>query len=164
MSSYDSMKSKLAPLGVYTLAAGSEIDCELQAYGCGLDVLFDKLDEFEREAFIATAESYGLSEWERFLEKEREEQPTASRRALLLGYEQGLRLGARASDFAHFLASCGLEQAVVREYPADQRLEIEIGDVLDEGRKSLVGKKITQALPAHLNATITFRDNTSISV
>ena len=136
MSSYDSMKSKLAPLGVYTLAAGSEIDCELQAYGCGLDVLFDKLDEFEREAFIATAESYGLSEWERFLEKERAEQPTASRRALLLGYEQGLRLGARASDFAHFLASCGLEQAVVREYPADQRLmEIKTFERIDEQTK-----------------------------
>ena len=70
MTSYESMRSKLLPLGLYRLAQGDVTDSELKAYAEGLDILFDALDEMERESFIPTAQSYGLSEREKFIFKE----------------------------------------------------------------------------------------------
>ena len=83
-NSYASMKAKLAPLGIYTLAEGSVTDCELKAYAAGIDRLFDTLDIAERESFIETAETYGLSEREKFADKEKPELPVNTRRELLL--------------------------------------------------------------------------------
>ena len=77
-NSYASMKAKLAPLGIYTLAEGSVTDCELKAYAAGIDRLFDTLDIAERESFIETAETYGLSEREKFADKEKPELPVSS--------------------------------------------------------------------------------------
>ena len=82
------MRGKLQPLRLYTLAPGSETDHELHAYAAGLDPMFHELTVAAREAFIQTAESYGLSEREKFIEKEKAELSAASRRELLLGSEQ----------------------------------------------------------------------------
>ena len=85
-NSYASMKAKLAPLGIYTLAEGSVTDCELKAYAAGIDRLFDTLDIAERESFIETAETYGLSEREKFADKEKP--PRMRRLCLSSGKEQ----------------------------------------------------------------------------
>lgn len=158
MGSYDSMRSKLEPIGVYSLASGDVTDCELKAYACGLDPLFDELEEFEREGFIATAESYGLSERERFLEREKPDLSTARRRELLIALEQGLGMKATPADFIRFFYNCGLEQVSITEYPGRQRVMVYLDDDLNEGQKRLIVKKTAQVSPAHLNVTITFHD------
>ena len=115
MSSYDSMRGKLQPLRLYTLAPGSETDHELHAYAAGLDPMFHELTVAAREAFIQTAESYGLSEREKFIEKEKAELSAASRRELLLGSEQPYD-ERTPSGFQAFLENiCGLEEAHFQE-------------------------------------------------
>ena len=163
MGSYESMHAKLEPLHLYTLAQGGEVDCELKAYACGLDPLFGALDVMLREAFIATAESYGLSERERFLEKERSGLSVARRRELLTGYETE-NDDATADGFLLFLTHCGLEQATVSENPTSNRLSVYIADDLDAAQKSLIGEKIAKAAPSHLDTMIHFHDGTGVTV
>ncbi len=164
MGSYDSMKSKLEPIGVYSLAPGDITDCELKAYACGLDPLFDKLEEFEREGFIATAESYGLSEREKFLDREKPGLTTARRRELLIALEQSLGMKATPSEFLEYLQNCGLEQVTISEYPTRQRLSVFIDDDLNAGQKRLIVKKTAAAAPAHLNVMIHFHDGSQENV
>ena len=164
MSSYDSMRGKLQPLRLYTLAPGSETDHELHAYAAGLDPMFHELTVAAREAFIQTAESYGLSEREKFSEKEKAELSAASRRELLLGSEQPYD-ERTPSGFQAFLENiCGLAEAHFQEHPSRERLDIYIDDVLESGRKRLVGEKIKRALPCDQTGIIHFRDGSSISV
>ena len=84
MSSYNSMKSKLIATGLYTLEDSSNTSEELKAFAQELDIIFDTLDEMTREYFIATAQSYGIIERERFIGKERSELPTEQRREMLI--------------------------------------------------------------------------------
>lgn len=164
MGSYDSMKSKLAPLHLYTLAAGSAVDHELKAYACGLDPLFDALDEEEREGFIATAESYGLSEREKFLEKEKPQLSTERRRALLMGFEKENHGAGTLGGFLRYLADIGLTQVSIQETPLRQYLQISVGDVLDEGQKTLVVEKLRQAVPLHLNVHVYLQSGETIVI
>ena len=158
--SYASMKAKLAPLGVYTQAPGSVTDRELRAYAEGIDTLFDALDIAERESFIETAETYGLSEREKFLEKEKPDLPVAERRALLLRFEQRLHQEGTAAAFTTFLHECGLTDVNLTEYTSRRLLVIRVGNTLDEGQKSMASKKIRQAVPAHLTINLIFADGT----
>jgi len=161
-NSYASMRAKLAPLGVYTPAAGSETDCELKAYAAGIDVLFDALDIAERESFIETAETYGLSERERFLERERPELPVAERRERLLRCEQDVNRNGTAAAFEAYLHECGLTEVTITEYNIRRLLVIRVGNALDEGEKSMAVKKIKQAAPVHLTINLLFADGTEV--
>jgi len=163
MGSFDSMKSKLAPLGVYSLEEGGTVCCELGAYAEGLDPLFDELDEMERESFIATAESYGLSEREKFIDREKPQLTTERRRELLITQEKSSSGDASAAGFRQFLSDCGLQNFRVDELPALKRIVININDVLNEGEKTLIGSKIAMASPAHLNVMVYYQDGDSDS-
>ena len=163
-NSYASMKAKLAPLGIYTLAEGSVTDCELKAYAAGIDRLFDTLDIVERESFIETAETYGLSEREKSADKEKPELPVNTRRELLLGYEQHLNRSGTAAAFTAFLHECGLTDMTMSEYHLHHYLTIHVNNELDEGQMSMAIKKIKQAVPAHLSVNIAFADGTSLSL
>ena len=82
------MRNKLVATGLYTLDSNSNTSEELKAFAQELDVMFDMLDEMTREYFIATSQSYGITERERFIGKERSELPTEQRREMLLVQEQ----------------------------------------------------------------------------
>ena len=164
MGSFDSMKNKLAPLGVYSLEDGSTVICELKAYAEGLDPLFDKLEEYEREGFIATAETYGLSERERFIEKEKPQLTLEQRRALLTGFEQDLGIKGSVSGFIKHLRDSGLSDFSVDEYPTRQRMSIYIDDDLSSAQIKLTAKKIAKAAPAHIDVMMFFHDGTQITV
>jgi len=62
----DHLKSLLKPLGLYNLDSGPGAD-ELIVQGNALDQLFSQLDILEQEAFIQTAEDFGLSLYENLL-------------------------------------------------------------------------------------------------
>ena len=157
MSSYDSMKSKLTPLGIYSLESGGTVDRELAAYAEGLDPLFDELDEMEREGFISTSESYGLSEREKFIDREKPDLTAAQRRERLLMQEKSACGDATAAGFRQYLSDCGLQDFRVDEYPSRQRVIIYINDVLNEGEEGLIGSKIAMAAPAHLNVMVYYQ-------
>ena len=158
MDSYTSMKSKLAPTGLYGLEPGSEVDCELTAYAAGLQPLFQQLDEIEREAFIVTAQTYGLSERELFTGSEKSDLPVETRRSYLLTSEHSLGGEASLEGFKAYLSKCGISQFTVRENVSHRAVQIFIDDNLTDGEKSLVRKKITGTFPVHLNVTVHYRD------
>ena len=56
MTAYQSMKTKLLPLGLYAFSEGEAVDCELKAYAAELDRLYGEIDTLYREAFIATGQ------------------------------------------------------------------------------------------------------------
>ena len=157
MSSYDSMKNKMLPLGLYSFAEGSVVDNELNAYAAALDPLFDKIDEMTRESFISTAESYGLSEREKFIDRVKPQLTVEKRRELLINQEKAVTCDGTAVGFNRFLSDCGLTNFRVHEFPIRQRIAIYINDDLNEGEKSLIGYKIAQAAPVHLNVQVYYR-------
>ena len=163
MGSYDSMTQKLLPLRLYDLSAGSVLDSELKAYAAGLDPLFDALGEMVSEAWIPTAESYGLSEREAFIDREKPDLTAAQRRALLLTAEQARGDSATAAGFRQYLHDCGLENVNVSEYPTRQRLTISINDILSAEKKAAVREKIMRAIPAHLTVTVNYQNGSSES-
>lgn len=160
MSSYDSMKEKLAPLGLYSFEQGGAADSELKSYGAGLDIIQQAIDELEREGMILTAESYGLSERERFIDREKPQLSVAQRRALILEAEQKRYDKATKADFEMFLSDCGLVNFNIREVPLQPWFYIDINDTLTDGQKRLVRSKIAGAVPPNLNVIITYSDQT----
>lgn len=157
MKSYESMRQKLSPLGLYTLSDRSEVDCELKAYAAGLQPLFDELDTLEREAFIPTAETFGISEREKFIGKERSDLNTEERRKRLMCAEQCMGDDATLRGFEKFLRSCGLQNFEVVEIPERGRMDIFINDILMPGEKNLVVEKIAHEVPVHMNTTLHFK-------
>ena len=85
------MRSKLIPTGLYSLETGGAVDCELKAYSVELDRIYSELDTFWREAFVATAETYGITEREKFVGKERTDLSLPRRRELLMLREKQVR-------------------------------------------------------------------------
>ncbi len=165
MTSYASMKQKLLPLGLYSLSSGSEIDCELKAYAAGLDPLFDKLDLMEREAFIPTAETFGLTRREEFFGRERTDLSAQRRRKRLIAAERCMGDDATPDGFGVFLNSCGLEGIIVDENPNSRLITIYIGDTLSPGEKRLAVQKIAREIPAHLSARLIFAcDDSTVDI
>ena len=164
MGSFDSMKNKLAPLGVYSLEEGSTAVCELKAYAEGLDPLFNRLQEFERESFIATAETYGLSERERFSDKEKTDLTVEQRRALLTGFEQDLGAKGTFNGFTKHLRDNGIVSFSIDEHPTLQRMSIYINDDLNSAQIKRATKIIAKAAPSHLNVMLFFFDGTQITI
>ena len=151
MTAYDSMRSKLAPLGIYAFAEGGAVDCELRAYAAGLDRLYDELDILYREAFIPTAESYGLSERERFTGKVRDDLTTAQRRALLIESEQS---GCGANDIAaleRIVERLGITDYSVESLPRQSELDVYVNEELSDWQTDALHKQVKAFAP------VTFR-------
>lgn len=150
MSSYDSMKQKLLPLRIYSLAEGAETDCELKAYAEGLDSLSAQLTHLLREGFVATAQDEGLSERERFIGNVREQLLVSSRRARLLGYETRRLHEGSLSGVEAFVRDCGVSDFEIEQNAAAARLAFTIRDTLDSAQKQLLEEQITGAVPPNL--------------
>ncbi len=54
------LREKLDGCGLYDLQQGTVVYAELAAYAAGLQMIYDQLEELERELFITTAEDRGL--------------------------------------------------------------------------------------------------------
>ena len=145
MTAYDSMRSKLAPLGIYAFAEGGAVDCELRAYAAGLDRLYEELDILYREAFIPTAESYGLTG------KVRDDLTTAQRRALLIESEQS---GCGANDIAaleRIVERLGITDYSVESLPRQSELDVYVNEELSDWQTDALHKQVKAFAP------VTFR-------
>ena len=155
MDSFISMKQKLEPLGLYDLDGSGEAVCELKSYAEGLDVLFDTLDELEREYFIPTAESFGLSRRESFINRERSDLSAPERRDELLYLEKSVG-DLTDSGFAEFLSRLGLTDYTLDVDCYRAKIEITIYDQKTDGEKAFIQKRIRAEIPAHMTLTITY--------
>ena len=156
MSSYNSMRNKLVATGLYTLDSNSNTSEELKAFAQEIDVMFDMLDEMTREYFIATSQSYGITERERFIGKERSELPTEQRREMLLVQEQMMGNNCSKDAFELMLRGVGLTDFAITESFATQAVTVTINDVLSAEIKQMVEEKIRAEFPSHLDITVTF--------
>lgn len=156
MDSYTSMKNKLQSTGLYEISEESNISDELKAYAFGLDCLFAELDEMTREYFVSTAESYGLTERERFVGKVREEYSNEKRREMLKIQEQMMGNDCNKSSFEMFLEGLGLSDFEITENFSGQTVTIQINDTLASETKKMVEEKINAEFPAHLIITINY--------
>ena len=158
MKSLVSMKHKLEPLGLYDLSGSGEVDCELKAYAEGLDTLFDTLDELQRENFIQTAESYGLSRRESFEIRERAELPVQERRDSLMYYERTVITGLTDSEFAEFLERIGLTDYTLSGNHSRGSMNLTIADSKTDGEKALIEKQIRAEIPTHMRLDISYSE------
>ena len=158
MKSLVSMKHKLEPLGLYDLSGSGEVDCELKAYAEGLDTLFDTLDELQRENFIQTAESYGLSRRESFEIRERAELPVQERRDSLMYYERTVITGLTDSECAEFLEMIGLTDYTLSVNHSRGSMNLTIADSKTDGEKALIEKQIRAEIPTHMRLDITYSE------
>lgn len=60
MRPLESMRLRIRPLGIYSEDEHALVQCEFAACAAALDLAYDALIELEREAFTATAQSWGL--------------------------------------------------------------------------------------------------------
>lgn len=158
MDSYTSMKSKLEPLGLYVLDGSTEVNCELKAYAEGLDAVFASLDEIEREFFIPTAESYGISRREKFEGREHPDLPLNERREELMYLERTITGDSTHKGFEEFMTKIGISDYTMDINYRSLLINITIADAKTAGEKSLIQKLITAEVPAHMSLNITFSE------
>ena len=67
MDALTMLREKLDGCSLYDLQQGTVVYAELAAYAAGLQMIYDRLEELERELFISTAEGRGLEVYEKML-------------------------------------------------------------------------------------------------
>lgn len=161
MSTVTAMRRELKPLGLYNLNAGSLISCELEAYGAGLDPLWDRMNRVLASALILTADTQALEKYERLMAVSvKTELSLVTRRDLLL-----YRLSVAPYDFnlAGMLGSlraAGI-QAEIDQYPQEERLTVQTKSYLDHFVDlDDLKEKVYAMLPAHLEADLSTSDMT----
>ncbi|WP_449075855.1 putative phage tail protein [Ruminococcus sp.] len=156
MDSYTSMVKKLTDTKLYSVRTGGRTYAELKAFSTGLDLLFNELDEMLKEYFIDTAQSYGLTERERFTGAVRDDLSIEKRRELLKIREQTNEEFCTPEGFNKILEGYGLGNFKITENPSQNALSIKISDSLSELNKVWVNKMIEKDFPAHLEITVEF--------
>lgn len=156
MNSFDSMKTKLEGTGLYRITENSNIKAEISAYATGLDTAFDTLETMERELFIDTAESFGITERERFVGKIREEYPIEKRREMLKISEQKIGGKCTPDDFKKIVKGYGVENFTIAEAPLRNRIDVNISDSKTDAEKKLIEKQVNADFPLHLFVTVSY--------
>ncbi len=156
MNSLDSMTKKLENTKIYAVKPGGRNYAEIKAFSVGLDMIFNELDEMLREYFIYTAQSYGLTERERFTGAVRDDLSIEKRRELLKTREQTNEKFCTPEAFNKILQGYGLGGFELIENPQKNALTVKIYDALDEQNKAWVNKMIENDFPAHLAVTVDF--------
>ncbi len=159
MSAYESIKSKLNEVGIYSITDESNISDELRVYGEELDLIADLLDEMLRELFVDTAESYGLSERERALGKEKSDFSIDQRREMLKISEQVSGERCTAQRFERFLTGCGISNFSLTEVVSKQRVIITVLDTLTSAQMSELDTKVSGELPLRLSYKLSYSDS-----
>lgn len=155
MSTATAMRRELKPLGLYNLNAGSLISCELEAYGAGLDLLWDRMNRVLKSALILTADTQALEKYERLMAVSVKTKLSLETRRDLLLY----RLSVAPYDFnlAGMLGSlraAGI-QAEIDQYPQEERLTVQTKSYLDHFVDlDDLKEKVYAMLPAHLEADL----------
>ena len=118
--------------------------------------LFEKLDELLREYFILTAETYGLTQREIFLGKERGAYSVEHRRNMLVAYEQLVEGRCTPQAFETVLESYGLTDFEIVEDYYGQKVKINVRDNLTDAIRTMVEERVLLDFPVHLEIIVNF--------
>ncbi len=151
------LRNLLRPLGIYDLAPGSLSGSELDALGCGLDSLSERMDYVERESALATAEGEGLRRRETLFARTPVHYSTALRRQAISAL---LRIGGDCftlSDINNTISGCGIK-ALALEKERFGYIRVIFPDVagIPEGFEQIRGI-ILDIIPCHLDVEFYFR-------
>ena len=152
-----SMTAKLTATTLYSCAPDSAVYAELKAYASALLPLCPLLEELEREAFLATAVSFGLDLRERLCGGLRDFLPLADRRSRLR-----FRSAVTANDYTvpgiqNALLAVGIHASVC-ELPGQV---VYVNVISTAGDRQLTQEELIAAasefLPAHAEPSFDFR-------
>lgn len=156
MSTFESMKSALFPLKIYSIVQGSNIYKELSVYCAELDRLYTKADEILREGFFATAESWGLERMERLWGNVRDDAELSKRREMCI-----LRSAFGFGDFTpegteKLLKVLGTE-GYIEEYPRLFRIVADLRQrVYKLPERQWIKAQLEALFPCHLEVDPVF--------
>lgn len=150
----ESMIARLKATGIYRLAPTDLVYSELSAYQSALDVLFEDVQDFEREKFLSTAESWGLQEAEWQFGLDGTGLTVDERRKRVMAYARSLVLngGSGADAFSALLESMGCTGTAVRD---GTRWTVYLETVPPSGRaEEILILKLKQAAPVNTEVQI----------
>ncbi len=144
------------PIGIYNISEDSNLYHELGAYAAGIELVQEDLEVLERETFAKTADSYGLSAWEKLWGAARSDLSISKRREMLLA-----RLGFGYDDFtaegmSKVLRFLGIE-GTIKEYPNVFRATVDVDSKdLTQGIRNWIVSQLQAVFPAHIEADAVF--------
>ena len=157
MTAYQSMKQKLLPLGLYRLDDGDALDMELTVYGEELDRLYDALDELLREAFIETAEGYGLDCREHFTGAVHTDETVERRRERQLTLSQDYGGVRNAAGLLRLLESVTDSRCEVDVTYCPTTIYVTTLDSTTEAERKSLERLMDKVLPVHADRIMTYR-------
>ena len=157
MNAYLSIFAKLHPLKTYSRDTDTNLSVEIASYAAALDEHRSLLDEFLKECFITTAETYGIEKREKLVGEVKVDYPIDRRRNMLI-----LRNTLGENDFTKqgigkFLSCFGVTNYQIIEMPELLEISFYIDGDYSNAEKAWIEKQINMMLPAHLVSTVTFQ-------
>ncbi len=148
MSTLSDLVKILQPLNLYSLTKSSNVYRELSVYGKEFDRLKADFDEFLRECFVQTAETYGLSNIEHIYMNPTTELDAETRRQRILD-----RLLINDSDYtlqavSKAIKCFGTESFDIIEFPNRNQVVVEIFGEYTQAQEEYIVTEITKLLPA----------------
>ncbi len=149
------LKALLRPLDVYDLD-GECTAAELYAEGKILDDALEPAEELERECVMETAETYGLSEYEKLLPLRPVSGTTNDRRNALKSLLSIDDMSFTESILNDVISGCGIP-AAVRETEDWYTAEVSFPGLKGKPRElDILRERIENILPCHLNISYRF--------
>lgn len=157
ITSINSMIDKLSPLGIYNLSNDTLVYKELIMYSVALDEISSLLEELERECFVQTAVSYGLSNREKIWGFERDDLSVEKRKSIILN-----RLNIDENNFTleameNFLSVVNFN-ADIEENPTENQVLINNKNTsYSKAERAWIKEQLVNFFPAHLELIVDFR-------
>ena len=144
----------LSPITVYDSDA-QILGWEIAAYGAELERLYTDLGTLFRERFVATAQDFGLTAYEKLFGPERTGESIESRREMLL-----LRMNLGGGDFTpagirRALDSFGLEYTL-SEFPHICKMTVTATTDHSGAQQAWIRREVEKIIPAHIEFQLTF--------
>ncbi len=146
MSEFDHMKVILEKTGLYDASDGTLLSAELKAYAVELDRAFGLLNELERECFIGTAQSYGLSIREGMLRRMNLDPSLSGRRNQLINALSVTPNDVTAQDMEKICGSFNCS-GVFTVSDSDLKVTFHPDQTLTEGQKAQLTEQMRRFMP-----------------
>lgn len=152
-----SIKSKLKPLGLYKFSENSLINAELESYCEGLNIIYQKLTELERECFISTATSYGIEYRQKLFGPVNDNIPLANKRESLI-YKKSINSNScTKSDMEKAMSACGMNGYII-ESKGTNSMSFNCIELVQGLDKNEAKSQAQNFLPIHLNVDLDFSE------
>lgn len=156
MDALTSIKNKLSNLGLYSLNSGDTVTAEIYAYAEGLDILYSLLSELEKECFVSTAESYGLTNRENIFKYSRGALNTDARRKMLISALSISNNSFNKAGIENALLLTGIV-ATITESPSTNSVTVNCSQIIDDTiTQSQIESNVRRFIPPHLSYTVNF--------